>query len=101
MLSFGKKKKAFKKIISAFLKIIQISVEAAKVLNGVYHACLLLGSDVDALEEFLMYEICKWAIKLFDMVYKPFILQTHIHFQLLVFDVYTKPIMSVLTSDCI
>jgi len=53
----------------------KISVEAAKVLNGVYHACLLLGSDVDALEEFLMYEICKWAIKLFDMVYKPFILQ--------------------------
>ncbi len=51
-----------------------------------------LCSDVDALEEFLIlkYEICKWAIKLFEMVYKPFILQTHIHFQLLVFDVYSK-----------
>jgi hypothetical protein len=70
MLSF-EKKNAFKKIISTFLKNNRISVEAAKVvLNGIYHACLLLGSDVDALEEFLilMYEICKRPIKLFDMV---------------------------------
>jgi hypothetical protein len=114
MLSF--EKKCIKKNNSTFSKNNRISVEAAKVLlNAIYHACLLLGSDVDALKSF-SYSCMKSASgqsSSFDMVYNTFILQTHIHFQLLVFDtfisiserfpskfkkmfdVYAKPIMSV------